>query len=395
MQRVVIVLALGACGDRGHADPEPVQGAPPAVAAGAPTSGPVLANVDDLVAGLDHTCALAGGRVLCWGRALDGGAPSRLARAVAGLPPIRLVRAGGRQTCVVGTQGELACWGEVLGRSDGEVSGQVQVLEPGQGLPASLGIEWGPLARLDYGAPIATVAVGLTHACALTAAHRLYCWGFSSGGQLGAEYVAMARPELEGEHVDDVEAGHGWTCTTEKTKRTCRGSPADVDGAPRAEWTQFAGWHLAACGVTADGRVRCSNSGMRVWGDKPMPGTDEPGEVAGLEHVDQLVLGANHACARNTDGSVWCWGDNTAGQVTSDTGHRAVQRVSLPGAARKIVAGEDHTCALLEPRGEVACWGRDDFQQGGVAPALIHVDDTPRPAVAIPTVTVTTSASRR
>jgi alpha-tubulin suppressor-like RCC1 family protein len=37
--------------------------------------------------------------------------------------------------------------------------------------------------------------------------------------------------------------------------------------------------------------------------------------VVGLTGVDAIVAGGAHSCARRTDGTVWCWGANTAGQL--------------------------------------------------------------------------------
>lgn len=74
-----------------------------------------------------------------------------------------------------------------------------------------------------------------------------------------------------------------------------------------------------------------------------------------------MSAGVDHTCAIVGDGEVFCWGDNTFGQVGS--GHLGgvvmdVQRVALPGDAKasRIVAGPQQTCAVTVD-GQVLCWG--------------------------------------
>lgn len=40
-----------------------------------------------------------------------------------------------------------------------------------------------------------------------------------------------------------------------------------------------------------------------------------PLPVAGLPSVLDLRTGRAHACAQTTDGELWCWGDDAAGQL--------------------------------------------------------------------------------
>lgn len=65
-------------------------------------------------------------------------------------------------------------------------------------------------------------------------------------------------------------------------------------------------------------------------------------------------------CAINSTGSVYCWGDNTSGQVGNGSvgGNSAIatQVTSLPQAATKIALGFAHACAILADK-TVRCWG--------------------------------------
>ena len=56
--------------------------------------------------------------------------------------------------------------------------------------------------------------------------------------------------------------------------------------------------------------------------------------MTGLTNVDAIVAGGSHSCARRTDGTVWCWGANTSGQlgdgVTLSSPGPLVARIACP-----------------------------------------------------------------
>lgn len=89
--------------------------------------------------------------------------------------------------------------------------------------------------------------------------------------------------------------------------------------------------------------------------------------AAGLEgpEPDTIPFGA-HACARRSNGEVWCWGDDgcdaqpirVPGPSNACDRHRAEhpERVPLPGPATDLAVAPHHACALIED-GSVYCWG--------------------------------------
>jgi len=88
--------------------------------------------------------------------------------------------------------------------------------------------------------------------------------------------------------------------------------------------------------------------------------------VVGLSNVVELGLGEYHSCARDRDGHVWCWGDNTEGQLGDGTTDDSVVPVlvsRLSNAVRLAVDGH-HSCAQRDD-GEVMCWGSNQFGQLG------------------------------
>jgi alpha-tubulin suppressor-like RCC1 family protein len=68
-----------------------------------------------------------------------------------------------------------------------------------------------------------------------------------------------------------------------------------------------------------------------------------------------------------TDRTVRCWGDNQYGQLgdgTRDLRDRPSPPIPDLVAVELLVAGADHTCAMLATR-ELVCWGRNHFGQIG------------------------------
>ena len=68
----------------------------------------------------------------------------------------------------------------------------------------------------------------------------------------------------------------------------------------------------------------------------------------------QLSAGGQHGCGLRTNGTVVCWGDNSAGQSSAPT-----------GTFSEISAGYLHTCGV-RTNGVIECWG--DNQNGQATP---------------------------
>jgi alpha-tubulin suppressor-like RCC1 family protein len=97
------------------------------------------------------------------------------------------IAAGGNSSCAV-AGGKVMCWGS----DDTAIRGQ------GSNTPTTPFPQ--PVAvQRDNGVPlegIAEVSIGTTHACALGTDGKIWCWGFEPGGALGtdADRSFLARP---------------------------------------------------------------------------------------------------------------------------------------------------------------------------------------------------------
>ncbi len=131
--------------------------------------------------------------------------------------------------------------------------------------------------------------------------------------------------------------------------------------------------HVAAggthtCAIRDDGTLAC-------WGDDSAGQLDEI--PAGT--FRSLSAGGSHTCAIHTDGTLACWGDDSAGQLEGIPG----------GTFLAVSAGGTHTCAIRDD-GTLACWGDDSAGQldeipagtfrslsaGGSHTCAIHTDGT-------------------
>ncbi len=178
------------------------------------------------------------------------------------------------------------------------------------------------------------VAVGEQHSCAIRPDRTVWCWGDNAHGQLGDGSPSANAP-----------------------------APVRVTGLRDA--VQLSAARFYSCAVRADGSVWCwGDEGFgRVSGRGDVHGAQRsPRAVQGLTEALQVATGENHACARRRDGSVWCWGRNTSGELGSRGVESADTEMRPPGAVpgllrvSDVTAFAERTCAVSA--GELWCWGR-------------------------------------
>ena len=126
-------------------------------------------------------------------------------------------------------------------------------------------------------------------------------------------------------------------------------------------------WHT--CAIRNGGTLKCW--GNNYFGETGGSDTQSTGMVTvdlGKDHkAMDIVAGSNHTCAILNSGVVKCWGANYRGQTGSVSQQgTGIGTVDL-GKDRKvkgITVGEYHTCALLDD-GKIKCWGDNSYGQTG------------------------------
>jgi alpha-tubulin suppressor-like RCC1 family protein len=185
--------------------------------------------------------------------------------------------------------------------------------------------------------PVAQVAAGSNHACLRRESGGVACWGGNGSGQLAT-----------GDTIGSTR-------------------PLTVAGLTDARW--LCAGAAYTCAARATGAVVCWGSNSCGEGGRPDGPTAflVPTEVPGVTDAVEVTCGYCHACARRSDGSVLCWGENMEGQIgdgRTSTSPRTATMVTGVLDARAVTAGAYHTCALRGD-GRVSCWGQNSSGQVG------------------------------
>ena len=125
------------------------------------------------------------------------------------------------------------------------------------------------------------------------------------------------------------------------------------------------------CIILDDGSVSCwGNNSNGQLGDGTTTNRDSPTTVTSLgdgRTAIDIAAGNYHTCVILDNGSVSCWGDNSAGQLGDGTYQNQTTPTlvaDLGGNAIEIAAGRLHTCVILDD-GSVSCWGSNFAGQLG------------------------------
>ena len=321
-----------------------------------------LSDVVDVAPADEHTCALTGaGDVWCWGdnhagQLGDGTRESRMVpRKVRGLSNVRAIAAAGAHTCAIDRADTLSCWGS------GSV-GQLGLVLPDD----RRGVRVVPGVR-----DAVAIAGGSSHTCARTRSGTLSCWGSASyhedcsltdagewrcygysattGFHVGVLDAPPPTPIPLDDLVTQIALGADHTCATTLREHHCRSPRRPALELPRTELPGelFVG-RDSLCHLV-DGVARCASLASLLESSTPEDRRGAFSPIPVTAPVLELGLGHAHACAR-TAGGVSCWGTGPASLLGEDLDE-------LPPVAG-LAVGAFHACAL-DTSGSVWCWGLD------------------------------------
>jgi hypothetical protein len=187
--------------------------------------------------------------------------------------------------------------------------------------------------------------------CGLTSANTIYCWGLSVGGNESTE------------------------CQNGLPRNDCARTPILQAGG--ATWPQMLITGGMICGRAASGVVTCW--GFSFWGEfgngVEYVNTTTPTAIAGGAAFAQTVGGRTHLCARETDGSVKCWGDGNYSSGEGGNPSRLTPTAIAGGITFSTLWGgtlTGNTCGL-SVAGRAYCWGDGRFGQIGDGAALTRL----------------------
>ena len=263
-----------------------------------------------------------------------GGATGLVATAVA---------AGYGHSCALIKDGTIRCWGfnqdGQLGNGDPSIDGTAEIYETKP-------------VQVRGVTQAVSVATGAYHTCAVLASGTVQCWGYNGDGRLG-------------------NGASGGRSTT----------PTAVVGMPAgATAVAVVAGNYHTCALLSDKTVKCwgDNSYDQLGcGSSTLPGSTVPVTVvtnastlSPLTNVTTLALTNDHACAIQSGGSLYCWGDNLWGQLgngVADSTTVAVRAGTVQAVA--VGTGGTHTCVVGSPTTgspfNVQCWGSDSYGKLG------------------------------
>jgi alpha-tubulin suppressor-like RCC1 family protein len=337
------------------------------------TSGSASADGPRLSAGGFHTCAIdAGGAAKCWGLATSGqlgngrSSPANFSTPVQVLglgTGVTVITAGTNHSCAI-KGGAVKCWGD---GAKGELGNgkNSRSTRPSAVSGLASGVSW--------------ISAGEGHSCAVQAG-AAKCWGEGERGELGNGTIASSNTpqQVTGltSGVSEVTTGTQHSCAIQNGAAKCwgRGKSGELgDGAKDDSNSpvQVAGLTSGVSEIVAGGKGSCAiqNGALKCWGLETHFTADQTGmpvQISGLESgVTSISVGNGHLCAVHS-GIAKCWGWGGSGELGngSQGNESAPTRVKgLVGGVSEISAGQNHSCALRA--GAVSCWGRGNERQLG------------------------------
>lgn len=169
--------------------------------------------------------------------------------------------------------------------------------ELGNGTNTSSNVPVGPVGGLLTGKIITQISAGAFHSLALDSTGQVYAWGYNSDGQLGDGTITSSNVPvavdttgvLNGKIIAQISAGASHSLAS------------DSNG-------QVYAWGNNNVGELGDGTV--------------MPSPSPVGPVAGLlasEIVAHISAGNMFSLAITSNGKIYSWGDNSAGELGNGT----------------------------------------------------------------------------
>jgi alpha-tubulin suppressor-like RCC1 family protein len=294
-------------------------------------------------------------------------------------------------TCVIrGAERVVDCWGDNRPEHFGPAIGARSLYARPESVRGVAGI------------PVLDVSVSGLHTCVRTA-DQILCAGVNIGGALGRaddtiRTNVLGPPEGLPDGLTPVSiaasgpGGFGHTCVAMSDGLVyCFGAndygqcgqPSETfsiyvpSPVPDLTGAVFVGaGYYASCALDTSGRVYC-------WGDNSYgqlgDGTEEgesstPLRVDGLPAIGQLAVGSNFVLAVSREGDeVWGWGDGSSGQlglgetmlIETGTPRRLLTSAS---ATYEAFAGTNHACVIERPaagRARLLCAGSNFYGELG------------------------------
>lgn len=353
--------------------------------------------VSDISGGRDSVCAVADGRVYCWGRNNYGqlGTPDIASSSYSSVPlPVSTagvlanryvtkVEGGTLRTYCAIADGQPYCWGNnaygMFGNGVKGTTSNVPVATTTSGVLANK--------------TVTDLSVGDGHACVI-AEGAGYCWGIGGSGRLGdGSAVERLNPVAVTGYtgtMTSITAGSAHTCGVISGAVYCWGGntvyqlgngtttesrvPTPVDVSTNSALhgktvVEVEAGSSTTCALATDSTIACWGEGLGgSLGNGTVGNATRPVAVAGAvvgKNIRSLYMQGSRACAIDDTGAGYCWGVATGdGNYTQRTTPVAISTVTttlLYGKTLTRIGVGDSTQSCATTGTEVYCWGTNTY----------------------------------
>jgi alpha-tubulin suppressor-like RCC1 family protein len=288
----------------------------------------------------------------------------------------RIVGCTGQTSYAVKTDGTLWCWGNGdHGRlGDGSATTKSSPVQTITG-----GTNWKYVAMGPISSSVAAIKTDGT----------LWTWGYNGSGQLGdnsyssrsspvqtvASGTNWVRAALGANHTAAIKSdgtlwlwGQGFVGQLGNNNTSNQISPVQTTSSG-TYWKHVACGYQHTAAVKTDGTLWCwglNTSGQ--LGDNTITNKSSPVQtVAGGTIWKQAACGYSFTAAVKLDGTLWLWGSNGSGQLGDNTTAQKsspVQTVTGGTNWSQVVSGSTHTIAI-KTDGTLWGWGSNNYGQLG------------------------------